>query len=118
MVLDSPKSDTQNHLSRTFCQSRRALLWYVVPRCGRICYARPTPCPALTASCSGPRYRYEGSWTAPPCTEGVTWYVGQGSRGISGPNLDLLASVEGRNDRPTQHLNGRTISLVVPRVPN
>lgn len=63
-------------------------------------------------------YRYEGSWTAPPCTEGVTWYVGQGSRGISGPNLDLLASVEGRNDRPTQHLNGRTISLVVPRVPN
>lgn len=62
---------------------------------------------------------YTGSLTTPPCTEGVAWYVLQTPMEMSEEQIRVLksalnqldsASSAGTNNRPTQSLNGRTIS--------
>jgi len=62
---------------------------------------------------------YTGSLTTPPCTEGVAWYVLQTPIEMSEEQINILrsalnqlayASSAGTNNRPTQPLNGRTIS--------
>lgn len=57
------------------------------------------------------RYRYTGSRTTPPCSENVSWIVME-DRGTVG--ADALTAFTRRyepNARPTQPLNGRTITL-------
>ena len=54
-------------------------------------------------------FRYEGSLTTPPCSEGVRWFVLETHIGISAAGLAAFEAVLGRNNRPVQPLNGREL---------
>ncbi|RDX83871.1 Alpha carbonic anhydrase 1, chloroplastic, partial [Mucuna pruriens] len=60
-------------------------------------------------------YRYVGSLTTPPCTEGVTWSILGKVRTLSKEQLKLLKAPLGpefkHNARPLQQLNGRKIDM-------
>ena len=57
-------------------------------------------------------YRYRGSLTTPPCSEGVEWIVMAEKRQISSEQMAAIASRLHDNNRPVQPLGARTISLV------
>ncbi|XP_059462822.1 alpha carbonic anhydrase 4-like [Corylus avellana] len=63
-------------------------------------------------------YRYDGSLTTPPCTEGVTWTIFKEVKTASKEQVDALKAVvdEGfqSNARPTQQANGRLDQLYSP----
>lgn len=54
-------------------------------------------------------YYYNGSFTTPPCTEGVRWLIKKGVLGASKEQIDRLESIEGENFRPDQSLNDRHV---------
>jgi carbonic anhydrase len=54
-------------------------------------------------------WTYTGSLTAPPCTEGVRWFVMEQQVSISREQLNTFASLFKMNTRPTQDLHGRKI---------
>ncbi|KAJ1701541.1 hypothetical protein LUZ63_001320 [Rhynchospora breviuscula] len=60
-------------------------------------------------------YRYMGSLTVPPCTEGVVWTVLDNIRTVSTAQVDLLKQALPEdfrnNSRPLQNINDRTIGL-------
>ncbi|XP_016649688.1 PREDICTED: alpha carbonic anhydrase 7-like [Prunus mume] len=60
-------------------------------------------------------YRYMGSFTNPPCTEGVTWTINEQVLSVSKSQVTLLQQVvfdyAMMNARPLQPLNGRDIKL-------
>jgi carbonic anhydrase len=57
-------------------------------------------------------YRYDGSLTTPPCSEGVAWSVLFGSITVSPEQLAAITSqLAEANNRPVQPLDGRTIQL-------
>jgi carbonic anhydrase len=54
-------------------------------------------------------YTYMGSLTAPPCTEGVTWFVLKTPVDISAEEINAFAQLYPRDVRPVQPLNGRVV---------
>jgi carbonic anhydrase len=54
-------------------------------------------------------YTYMGSLTAPPCTEGVTWFVLRTPMDISRQEISAFAELYPRAIRPPQPLNGRVV---------
>ena len=54
-------------------------------------------------------YMYEGSVTAPPCTEGVTWYVLKTPVTVSPAQIAAFAKLYPHDVRPPQPLNGRIV---------
>ncbi|CAL5001670.1 unnamed protein product [Urochloa decumbens] len=64
-------------------------------------------------------YRYMGSLTTPPCTEGVVWTVVKRVRTASKYQLDLLREAVHdnmeNNARPLQEVNDRDISVFRPK---
>lgn len=54
-------------------------------------------------------YMYMGSVTAPPCTEGVTWYVLKTPVEISKEQIGAFAKLYPHDVRPRQPLNGRVV---------
>jgi carbonic anhydrase len=54
-------------------------------------------------------YAYEGSETAPPCTEGVRWLVMKQALALSAAQLAVLQRLFPGNARPVQPLNGRVV---------
>ena len=54
-------------------------------------------------------YMYVGSVTAPPCTEGVTWYVLRTPVDISPKQIEAFARLYPHDVRPAQALNGRIL---------
>jgi carbonic anhydrase len=54
-------------------------------------------------------YTYKGSETAPPCAEGVTWFVLKTPVEISAEQVDAFAKLYPHDVRPLQPLNGRTV---------
>ncbi|MGB6383590.1 MAG: carbonic anhydrase family protein [Terriglobales bacterium] len=54
-------------------------------------------------------YTYMGSVTAPPCTEGVTWFVLKIPVEISPEEIDAFAKLYPHDVRPIQPLNGRVV---------
>jgi carbonic anhydrase len=54
-------------------------------------------------------YVYSGSVTAPPCTEGVTWYVLKTPVEVSAAQIATFAKHYPEDVRPVQPLNGRIV---------
>ena len=54
-------------------------------------------------------YTYMGSLTAPPCTEGVTWFVLKTPIEISVEQINAFARLYPHDARPIQPLNGRVV---------
>ncbi len=54
-------------------------------------------------------WRYDGSLTTPPCSEGVRWHVLATSIEASAAQIDAFGAIFAHNARPTQPLNGRAI---------
>ena len=54
-------------------------------------------------------YRYEGSLTTPPCTEGVRWHVARNRVTASAAQIATLHAIMGDNARPIQPLHGRLL---------
>jgi carbonic anhydrase len=59
-------------------------------------------------------YRYEGSLTTPPCTEGVRWLVLSTPLPASPAQLTSLAEALGGNSRPVQPRAGREVYFDAP----
>jgi carbonic anhydrase len=57
-------------------------------------------------------YRYDGSLTTPPCSEGVKWNVSSQIMRASTAQLDRFTAVYSGNNRPVQKRNGRTVYAV------
>ena len=55
-------------------------------------------------------FRYEGSLTGPPCTEGVLWLVLRQPLTLSAEQLALLGKYIAPNARAVQPLNGRVVT--------
>jgi carbonic anhydrase len=54
-------------------------------------------------------YTYSGSLTAPPCTEGVTWFVLKTPVELSAAQIAAFAKRYPHDVRPVQPLNGRVV---------
>jgi carbonic anhydrase len=54
-------------------------------------------------------YRYAGSLTTPPCTEGVRWHVLHAPIEVSAAQVDEFRALFPLNARPIQPLNGRPV---------
>lgn len=54
-------------------------------------------------------FRFNGSLTTPPCSEGVRWFVMQEHQTSSKAQTEALHKVMGNNARPLQPLNARVI---------
>jgi carbonic anhydrase len=54
-------------------------------------------------------YTYMGSQTAPPCTEGVVWFVLKTPVNISTEQINAFAKLYPHDVRPVQPLNGRIV---------
>ncbi|MRJ02770.1 MAG: carbonic anhydrase [Epsilonproteobacteria bacterium] len=54
-------------------------------------------------------YRYNGSFTTPPCTEGVRWILFKESVTASKEQIERFRKVMGENNRPVQPLKARVI---------
>jgi carbonic anhydrase len=55
-------------------------------------------------------FRYSGSLTTPPCSEGVSWFVMTSPIQLSADQIAAFESVHEGNNRPVQPLNTRTLS--------
>lgn len=61
---------------------------------------------------AGEFYRYAGSLTTPPYSEGVQWVVAKDAAEASEEQLELYRSfIPGPNARACQELHGRSVSL-------
>lgn len=54
-------------------------------------------------------YRFQGSLTTPPCSEGVNWHVAQTTVTASADQIRAMNTIMGNNARPLQALNGRLV---------
>lgn len=76
---------------------------------------RETPIPGVEIDPAGllPQdtsyYVYQGSLTAPPCTEGVTWFVLKTPVEVSRAQIAQFAKLYPHDVRPVQPLNGRIV---------
>ncbi|SHE33856.1 carbonic anhydrase [Vibrio gazogenes] len=54
-------------------------------------------------------YRFNGSLTTPPCSEGVRWFVMKQAKTLSTQQENELTSAMGHNNRPVQARNARVV---------
>ena len=59
-------------------------------------------------------YRYDGSLTTPPCSEGVKWFVLTTPIELSEAQIASFTAIVHGNNRPVQPLNGRQLLVDVP----
>lgn len=70
--------------------------------------ATPLPVASLLPSTDN-YYRFNGSLTTPPCSEGVRWIVLKESKMISSEQKDEWNKMMGNNNRPIQAYNARMV---------
>ncbi len=58
-------------------------------------------------------WRYDGSLTTPPCSEGVKWFVMRETIQMSADQIAAFRGILKGNNRPIQPLNGRTIMVSI-----
>lgn len=59
---------------------------------------------------TGSYYRYSGSLTTPPCSEGVRWFVIEAPGTVASAQVERFSSAIGHaNNRPVQALNARIV---------
>lgn len=56
-------------------------------------------------------YRFNGSLTTPPCTEGVRWFVMQDAASVSTAQQKVLMDAMGHNNRPVQDKHARVVLM-------
>ncbi|KIP76534.1 MULTISPECIES: carbonic anhydrase [Vibrio] len=54
-------------------------------------------------------YRFNGSLTTPPCSEGVRWLVLKEVQTVSAAQVKAFMDIMGKNNRPIQPINARLI---------
>ncbi len=54
-------------------------------------------------------YRFSGSLTTPPCSEGVRWLVHKAPIEASKEELEAFGAIMGKNNRPIQPINSRKV---------
>ena len=54
-------------------------------------------------------YRYDGSLTTPPCSEGVKWFIATEPIALSSEQIQAFTALITGNNRPVQPLNDRTV---------
>ena len=59
-------------------------------------------------------FRYEGSLTTPPCSEGVRWFVRQEPIALSSEQISTFTDIIDNNNRPVQPLNERALVFDTP----
>jgi carbonic anhydrase len=72
---------------------------------------------SFVSSASG-YYNYKGSFTTPPCTEGVNWFVQAEAIKLKASQVDFFWDQIGGypgNSRPTMPLNSRSINYMVDK---
>lgn len=65
--------------------------------------------PAALLPADRTTYRYSGSLTTPPCTEGVAWTVFTTPITASAAQIEALENLSGENNRPVQDRGDRTL---------
>ncbi len=60
-------------------------------------------------------YRYSGSLTTPPCTEGVSWIVMTNPIMLSAGQISAFKALYAMNNRPVQALNTRAVQFDVAK---
>ncbi len=63
-------------------------------------------------------YRYQGSLTTPPCSEGVNWFVIVSPVELSPEQITVFSEVLHKNNRPVQPLNGRVVVIRIAETPS
>jgi len=85
-------------------------VWQHMPRTeGQLAVTGVTLNPAGMLPRDTRYYRYEGSQTAPPCAEGVTWLVLKTPVEIAPEQIRAFAALYPHDVRPIQPLNGREV---------
>jgi carbonic anhydrase len=54
-------------------------------------------------------YRFSGSLTTPPCTEGIRWILIKTPITATKAQIEAISEITPQNNRPLQALNGRLI---------
>jgi carbonic anhydrase len=72
--------------------------------------AEVDPNQLLPGGGAGDVYRYRGSLTTPPCTEGVLWTVYERPLELSAEQIEALTTVYPNNARPLQPLGERRLT--------
>ncbi|BBP42528.1 carbonic anhydrase [Thiosulfativibrio zosterae] len=54
-------------------------------------------------------YRFAGSLTTPPCSEGVSWFMMKNPAHASKAQIAAIHAIIGNNNRPVMEVNGREI---------
>ena len=88
-----------------------AALWEAMPKEAGAKHPLSTPVdPAALLPQSRDYYRYNGSLTTPPCTEGVRWLVMKAPLTVSKAQVEAFgAALHGPNNRPVQAVNARPV---------
>ncbi len=90
-----------------------AKFWKHMPREAKGSYRDPEimVSPAALLPANRASFRYDGSLTTPPCTEGVSWIVMATSTEASAEQIEAFHSLFGDTNRPVQPLHERKIYL-------
>lgn len=111
-------SDTEGHLAVLGVMFEEgeenpviAELWKVMPEKTGAMHAPTSPFdPVNLLPQDRDYYRFNGSLTTPPCTEGVRWLVTKAPLTVSKAQVEAFVSaIHGPNSRPVQDVNARPV---------